>query len=58
MIYADKQNLMEEMKMKTIGLLGGMSWIGLLIQQKDSDLPLFDTTKIHASKAAKLAIEK
>lgn len=40
------------------GVILGCTEIGLLIQQKDSDLPFFDTTKIHALKAAKLAIEK
>jgi aspartate racemase len=39
------------------GVILGCTEIGLLIQQKDTRLPVFDTTQIHASKAAKLAIE-
>ncbi len=39
------------------GVILGCTEIGLLIGQKDTNLPVFDTTKIHASKAAKLAIE-
>jgi aspartate racemase len=39
------------------GVILGCTEIGLLIQQNDTDLPVFDTTKIHASKAAKLSIE-
>ena len=34
----------------------GCTEIGLLIQQSDSQIPLFDTTDIHATKAATLAI--
>jgi len=39
------------------GVILGCTEIGLLIQQKDTDLPVFDTTQIHAAKAAKLAIQ-
>jgi len=39
------------------GVILGCTEIGLLIGQKDTNLPVFDTTQIHASKAAKLAIE-
>ena len=39
------------------GVILGCTEIGLLIQQKDTHLPVFDTTLIHAFKAAKLAIE-
>lgn len=39
------------------GVILGCTEIGLLIQQKDSVLPVFDTTKIHAQKAALKAIE-
>lgn len=39
------------------GVILGCTEIGQLIQQKDSVLPIFDTTIIHASKAARLAIE-
>lgn len=59
--------------MKTIGLLGGMSWestvtyyqiinetvkreLGLLLGQKDSPVPVFDTTLIHAESAALQAL--
>ncbi len=60
--------------MKTIGLIGGMSWestiqkegaeavifgcteIGLLLDQNDCDIPVFDTTVIHAKKAAEMAL--
>ena len=35
----------------------GCTEIGLLIRQKDVKLPVFDTTRIHAAKAALLAIE-
>ena len=34
----------------------GCTEIGLLIKQEDVDIPVFDTTLIHAEKAAKLAI--
>lgn len=39
------------------GVILGCTEIGLLIEQKDSSLPVFDTTVIHASKAAMLSIE-
>ena len=35
----------------------GCTEIGLLIKQEDISLPVFDTTLIHAQKAAMLAIE-
>lgn len=38
------------------GVILGCTEIGLLIQQKDSSLPVFDTTLIHANRAAILAI--
>jgi len=44
-------------KLGAQGVILGCTEIGLLIQQKDTNLPIFDTTQIHASKAAKLAIE-
>lgn len=34
------------------GVILGCTEIGLLIQQKDTSLPVFDTTQIHARKAA------
>ena len=39
------------------GVILGCTEIGLLIQQKDVKLPVFDTTLIHATKAALLAIK-
>ena len=38
------------------GVILGCTEIGLLIQQKDVDLPVFDTTLIHAEKAALLSM--
>ena len=39
------------------GVILGCTEIGLLIHQSDVDIPLFDTTVIHARKAAELVIE-
>ncbi|WP_238902824.1 MULTISPECIES: aspartate/glutamate racemase family protein [unclassified Clostridium] len=39
------------------GVILGCTEIGLLIGQEDTLLPVFDTTQIHATKAAMLAIE-
>lgn len=39
------------------GVILGCTEIGLLIQQRDTALPVFDTTQIHAAKAALLAIK-
>ncbi|WP_073994296.1 aspartate/glutamate racemase family protein [Parasporobacterium paucivorans] len=39
------------------GVILGCTEIGLLIRQEDTLLPIFDTTQIHATKAAMLAIE-
>lgn len=39
------------------GVILGCTEIGLLIYQSDVDIPVFDTTVIHARKAAELAIE-
>lgn len=39
------------------GVILGCTEIGLLINQKDTSLPIFDTTKIHAEKAALLSIK-
>ena len=38
------------------GVILGCTEIGLLIQQKDTSLPVFDTTLIHAERAAELAL--
>ncbi|NLD87537.1 MAG: aspartate racemase, partial [Clostridiales bacterium] len=35
----------------------GCTEIGLLIKQKDSALPVFDTTQIHGQRAAMQAID-
>jgi len=40
------------------GVILGCTEIGLLIQQKDLELPVFDTARIHAVRAAKLSIEE
>ncbi|ADL05198.1 aspartate/glutamate racemase family protein [Lacrimispora saccharolytica] len=39
------------------GVILGCTEIGLLIQQKDVDLPVFDTAQIHGEKAARLSLE-
>jgi len=39
------------------GVVLGCTEIGLLIQQQDIYLPVFDTTRIHAMKAAMISIE-
>lgn len=40
------------------GVILGCTEIGLLIQQNDTELPVFDTTQIHAKRAALYSIEK
>jgi len=40
------------------GVILGCTEIGLLVQQKDSPLPVFDTTQIHGHTIAMMAIEK
>lgn len=40
------------------GVILGCTEIGLLIQQEDVDIPVFDTTLIHAEKAALLAVSE
>ncbi|GCF93835.1 racemase [Enterococcus florum] len=39
------------------GVILGCTEIGLLIQQADTDLPLFDTTEIHSEGAVRMALE-
>lgn len=39
------------------GVILGCTEIGLLVQQKDTRLPVFDTTQIHAVKAALYSLE-
>lgn len=48
------QNLAEQ---GAEGVILGCTEIGMLIQQKDLDLPVFDTAQIHAEKAARLSLE-
>lgn len=38
------------------GVILGCTEIGLLVQQKDTELPVFDTTRIHAKEAALFSI--
>ena len=40
------------------GVILGCTEIGLLIRQQDTELPVFDTTQIHAEKAALMSIEE
>ena len=40
------------------GIILGCTEIGLLIQQSDTDVPLFDTTLIHAEQAALKSLER
>lgn len=35
----------------------GCTEIGMLVSQQDTNVPLFDTTVVHAEKAARLALE-
>ena len=38
------------------GVILGCTEIGMLIGQDDTDIPLYDTTKIHAAKAVEWAL--
>ncbi len=38
------------------GVILGCTEIGMLLKQKDTEIPLFDTTKIHAAKAVERAL--
>ncbi|MFC0322446.1 aspartate/glutamate racemase family protein [Gallibacterium melopsittaci] len=40
------------------GVILGCTEIGLLINQKDAVLPIFDTTEIHAKRAVELALQE
>ena len=44
-------------KGKETGVILGCTEIGLLIQQNFMDVPIFDTTQIHAKKIAMYMIE-
>ena len=39
------------------GVILGCTEIGMLVGQEDSSLPVFDTTRIHAGRAAEIALE-
>ena len=39
------------------GVILGCTEIGLLVKQDDTDIPLFDTTLIHAKNAALISID-
>ena len=39
------------------GIILGCTEISLLVQPEDSPVPLFDTTEIHARRAAEMALE-
>lgn len=52
------QNIIESLKKKGAnGVILGCTEIGLLIHQSDSSLPVYDTTLIHAKKAAEIALD-
>lgn len=48
--------------MKTIGMIGGISWEStheyyhLIIKDQDCELPLFNTTRLHAEAVVKFAL--
>lgn len=53
------QRIIDSLKVKGAeGVILGCTEIGLLIQQSDSSLPVFDTTQIHARRAVEMALEK
>lgn len=52
------QKTIESLKKKGAnGVILGCTEIGLLIHQSDSSLPVYDTTLIHAKKAAEIALD-
>ena len=52
------QKIIESLKEQGAeGVILGCTEIGLLIHQSDVSIPVFDTTVIHAKKAAKMAME-
>ena len=54
----DYQRIIAEMKTRGAeGVILGCTEIGMLISEKDSALPTYDTTIIHATEAAKMALE-
>lgn len=52
-----KQVIRNLMNQGAEGIILGCTEIGLLVKQEDSDVPLFDTTKIHAIEAVNKALE-
>ncbi|PWW29514.1 Asp/Glu/hydantoin racemase [Cytobacillus oceanisediminis] len=40
------------------GIILGCTEIGFLIKQEDSNVPLFDTTNIHALEAVNMSLKK
>ena len=54
-----KNMLIEDLKKAGAeAVILGCTEIGLLVKQSDIDLPLYDTTVIHAEKAAEWAVNK
>ncbi|WP_050635933.1 aspartate/glutamate racemase family protein [Candidatus Stoquefichus sp. SB1] len=52
------KKIIEHLKKKgATGVILGCTEIGLLIHQSDSSLPVYDTTLIHAKKAAEIALD-
>ncbi len=52
------QRIIDSLKEKGAeGVILGCTEIGLLIHQADSSLPVFDTTSIHAKRAAEMALD-
>ncbi len=62
MIKDDSKNdyitIIEQLKEKGAeGIILGCTEISLLIKSTDVDIPLFDTTKIHAEKAVEVSLK-
>ncbi len=62
-VYVESRDAYKEIieKLRDMGAEGvilGCTEIGLLIKQKDTSLPVFDTTMIHARTAVELALEE
>ena len=52
------QGMIEKLKEKGAeGVILGCTELGLLIRQSDASIPVFDTTVIHAKRAAQIATE-
>ena len=49
--------IQQMVKQGTEGIILGCTEIGLLIHQEDSQVPLFDTTRIHAEAAVEYALK-